>query len=63
MTTTDKDTWVTQCFNCHRKLGDFTIYVEDRDGTGFDGEASILATFVLCGPKCLKALAEGYGDQ
>lgn len=56
------DTWMTRCSNCGRELGDFTIYVQDRDGTTFDGQASVLADFTFCGPKCLKSYAEDYGN-
>lgn len=54
--------WLTKCQTCDRDLtNNFCIYVEDRDGRTFDGKASILASFLFCGPKCLKSYAEDYG--
>lgn len=57
------DEWQTRCGTCNRTIKGFCIYVEDRDGRGFDGGASVLASFLFCSPRCLKAYAESYDND
>jgi hypothetical protein len=55
------DQWENECFRCNKKLSHLTIYIEDRDGRMFDGRASVLASYVFCGPKCVVAHMQDYG--